>query len=366
MDPTIAEATNSGEFAKVEPLMKNVYRTGGMDFVALLDGRGTVICRGQNPARRGDDLSDSPLVAEVLRRKLPVAGTILLSRKMLEAEGEELAQRARFELIATPAAHPTPEKFRSEGMVAAAAVPILDAQGRIEAILYGGDLLNRRYGIVDSIKQEVFPREVYEGREIGTVTIFQGDLRIATNVKMEDGSRAVGTRLSATVSDEVLRRGGIWAAPAFVVNDWYITLVRADPRSDATGSSACCTSACCKRRSRTSSDVITWVFLAIVTVATLASLVLLFFVYRTGAQPDPPHPRHVAQDDRRAIFRPASAFARRAKWECSARRSIAWPTPSPNARTTETSPRGNRSAGASSWRRSAAWRRASPTKSTIP
>ena len=39
----------------------------------------------------------------------------------------------------------------------------------------------------------------------------------------EDGSRAVGTRMSEAVYDEVIRRGGTWSKPAFVVNDWYIT-----------------------------------------------------------------------------------------------------------------------------------------------
>ena len=114
----------------------------------------------------------------------------------MEAEGGDLAERARFDLIPTPAARPTAELVRTDGMVVAAAVPVLDRQGTMVGILYGGNLLNRRYEIVDAIKQQVFPDEVYQGKEIGTVTIFQGDLRISTNVTMDDGSRAVGTRLS--------------------------------------------------------------------------------------------------------------------------------------------------------------------------
>ena len=46
-------------------------------------------------------------------------------------------------------------------LVIAAAVPVLDAQGRLLAILYGGNLLNRRYEIVDAIQQQVFRREAY-------------------------------------------------------------------------------------------------------------------------------------------------------------------------------------------------------------
>ena len=50
-------------------------------------------------------------------------------------------------------------------------------------------------------------------------------------------TRAVGTRLSQTVYDEVLERGGTWAAPAFVVNDWYITAYEPirDPRQHIIG-----------------------------------------------------------------------------------------------------------------------------------
>src|SRR4030042_1170568 len=58
---------------------------------------------------------------------------------------------------------------------------------------------------------------------MGTATIFQGDLRISTNVKTEDGSRAVGRRVSAEVNDQVLVKGLPWVARAFVVKDWYKT-----------------------------------------------------------------------------------------------------------------------------------------------
>ena len=122
-------------------------------------------------------------------------------------------------------------------MIAAAAVPLLDDDGQLLGVLYGGNLLNRRDALVDSIRQSVFPMYLDSDKAIGTVTIFQGDLRIATNVLGEDGSRAVGTRLSQAVYDEVLERGGTWAAPAFVVNDWYITAYEPirDPRQRIIG-----------------------------------------------------------------------------------------------------------------------------------
>ena len=207
----------------VNPWLDRLRKAASIDVVALLDSRGNVIHRANNPDRQGDPLADNPLVAEVIERGKAASGSIVVSDAELEREGAELAVRARFDLPPTTAAKPTSDKQRSDGMLAAAAVPLFDENGKLLGILYGGDLLNRRSELVDTIKREVFSNETYEGKEIGTVTIFQGDLRIATNVVDEDGSRAVGTRMSETVYDEVIGRGGVWAKPAFVVNDWYIT-----------------------------------------------------------------------------------------------------------------------------------------------
>ena len=158
------------------------------------------------------------------------------------------------QLVATAAARPTADTVRSDGMIVAAAVPVFDARGRLAAVLYAGDLLSRRYEIVDAIRRQVFLRAAYKGQDIGTVAISQDDLRVATTFALADGSRAVGTRLSA-------RRGRRGAGPrphldgaAFVINDWYLTAY--EPiRDPPGGSSACCPWACCRRLSFTSS---TW------------------------------------------------------------------------------------------------------------
>jgi len=65
------------------------------------------------------------------------------------------------------------------------------------------------------------------------VTIFFGDLRVSTNVPNEQGQRAVGTRVSRAVREQVLDRGEDYIGRAFVVNEWYIT--RYVPLSDHLG-----------------------------------------------------------------------------------------------------------------------------------
>ena len=83
-------------------------------------------------------------------------------------------------------------------------------------------MLNRNFKIVDEIKETVYQGVKYQGKDIGTATIFQGDLRISTNVKGDNGGRAIGTRVSEEVYEQVLVKGQRWIDRAYVVNSWYI------------------------------------------------------------------------------------------------------------------------------------------------
>jgi two-component system NtrC family sensor kinase len=107
-------------------------------------------------------------------------------------------------------------------MTLAAAVPVFEA-GNFLGVLYGGVLLNGSQEIVDSVRDTVFQQETYNGRSIGTATIFLNDLRISTNVISLNGNRAIGTLASEEVEKLVLKEGKKWIDRAFVVNDWYIT-----------------------------------------------------------------------------------------------------------------------------------------------
>ncbi|MFV8827803.1 methyl-accepting chemotaxis protein [Alkalihalobacterium sp. APHAB7] len=76
----------------------------------------------------------------------------------------------------------------------------------------GTTVMNENYDVVDEI-----------GNETGdTVTIFQGDTRIATNV-MVDGQRAIGTQVSAQVAQAVLNEGNNYYGEAEVAGHMYQT-----------------------------------------------------------------------------------------------------------------------------------------------
>jgi two-component system NtrC family sensor kinase len=194
----------------------------GLDFLTLLDQKGRVVYRFHNPHLSGDSLIGDPFIKLALGKK-GISGTQVLSGEELLKEGEALARKATLRLIPTPKAKPTEKVEETSGMVLKSAHPVIDFNGEVLGVLTGGVLLNRNYEIVDRIKNIVFQDAKYKGKEIGTATIFLGDLRISTNVMDKGGNRAIGTRAMKEVQEQVLEKGIPWIQRAFVVEDWYIT-----------------------------------------------------------------------------------------------------------------------------------------------
>ncbi len=193
-----------------------------LDFLNLVDAKGRVRIRAGNPDLHGDEVDDQ-VVDWALSHRAVAVSTGIMSREQLKKNDGGLAERAAIEIVPTPKARSGSETKETSGMVIEAAAPILGYDGAMIGALYGGKLLNRNHRIVDKVKDIVYRGERYNGKDIGTATIFQGDLRIATNVMRSDGDRAIGTRVSWEVYDQVINKGIPWIGRAFVVNDWYIT-----------------------------------------------------------------------------------------------------------------------------------------------
>ena len=203
-----------------------------LDILTITDKNGRIVLRLRNQSSAGDQ-PDNELVRQVLNKKEVVTSTLILSKGELMKEGEDLANQAYFKIQPTPKAKPTTKEEETSGMALLAAVPIFDTEGNFIGVMYGGRLLNRDYTIVDKIKDVVFQGETYKGKDIGTSTLFQSDLRISTNVRQLDGTRAVGTRIAENVFDQVLVKGKSYTDRAFVVNNWYITAY--EPIRDISG-----------------------------------------------------------------------------------------------------------------------------------
>ncbi|HEX7928106.1 MAG TPA: cache domain-containing protein, partial [bacterium] len=121
----------------------------------------------------------------------------------------------------TPNAVPTSRLVETRGMVVHSAVPVM-WDGR-RAALVGGLLLNRNLVFIDTINDLVYREASLPEGSVGTATLFLDDVRVSTNVRLFEGRRALGTRVSAAVRSAVLDQGRTWLDSAFVVNDWYIS-----------------------------------------------------------------------------------------------------------------------------------------------
>jgi two-component system NtrC family sensor kinase len=189
-----------------------IRKEAGFDFLNLTDAAGRVLTRVSRPDRTLDDVSSISIVRAALSGKL-AAGTEALSAAVLENEDPALLPRARFRIGADE---------KTLGMALVAAAPVRDAQGGVIGALYGGLLLSRYFSIVDRIGNLLKAGDL-EGGTAGRATIFQNDVRIATNVRTAAGERALGTLAPKEVSDAVLTRGETWYGRALVVNEWYMS-----------------------------------------------------------------------------------------------------------------------------------------------
>lgn len=216
-------ALQRGDTAGLAEEMDRIQQAEGLDVLTLADAAGRVLYRTGNPGRSGDAASGDGVVQRALRDRTPTVATEVVSAEELAVEAPALVRQAEMVLEPTPRARARRDMKTAGGMMQKGAAPVFTPAGRHLGVLYGGVLLNRNYTIVDKIRLTVFKEEEYKGRPVGTATIFQDDVRISTNVRNADRTRAVATQASAEVAAAVLDRGDTWRDRAFVVNDWYLS-----------------------------------------------------------------------------------------------------------------------------------------------
>lgn len=164
--------------------------------------------------------SDSEIVQKVYKTAQDSGASRIVSKDEIE---KLIVNFESLNLKDTPKARPTDKKVLNEAMVLEYAKPFIAADGTVEKILVGGKLVNQNDRLIDSIVNTVFERKLYKGKPVGTITIFQDDVRIATNVMDHGGRRALGTRVSEVVYNRVFEEHDQWFDRAFVVTDWYFT-----------------------------------------------------------------------------------------------------------------------------------------------
>ena len=221
------------------PIIQDIFATGvteniqsdldyekkyeNLDILTVVDKSGTVVLRTNYPYNTGDNLYQQEIIKSALNNKVTIASSTIVPGEFLAKESPRLAENAHIVFSDTPMARPSPETEIRTGLLLAVAAPIFSDAKLLIGTFFGGVLLNINYTIVDTIKQTVFQGMMYKGKDIGTATIFQDDVRISTNVLTEQGTRAIGTRVAENVYNLVVDNGLPWVDRAYVVNNWYIT-----------------------------------------------------------------------------------------------------------------------------------------------
>ncbi|MGP8304981.1 sensor histidine kinase [Vibrio sp. YIC-376] len=144
----------------------------------------------------------------------------VLNKDELEQLDPELAKRAEVSILSQESGKET------RGLVSRTVIPVYNRFNDLIGFLDGGLLLNNSTVLVDQIRDLIYPTSNDRLRPVGTLTLFLSDLRVSTNVPLDSDhrlGRAIGTKVSTEVSEQVLSRGEQWVGRAFVYDAWYIT-----------------------------------------------------------------------------------------------------------------------------------------------
>tara|TARA_R110001606_G_scaffold395664_2_gene568535 strand:- start:157503 stop:159581 length:2079 start_codon:yes stop_codon:yes gene_type:complete len=219
--PMVTLLTKEQEAVEIKPLLEQLQKEKGFDFIQLITVNGCDYWQANNCA-----IKKSPLLIKALSG-VAATGVEIFSSQELGHKNPSLAKMAYLPLVQTPHAQPSRNTVEDRGMVLHSYYPIRGTgDGEIKAILVGGVLLNRNFKFVDTLRDLVYSKGSLAEDGLGTVTIFLEDVRISTNVPghlQTPTERAIGTRVSTEVKQQVLTEGRQWIDRAFVVSEWYIS-----------------------------------------------------------------------------------------------------------------------------------------------
>ncbi|MCX7943793.1 MAG: ATP-binding protein [Deltaproteobacteria bacterium] len=175
------------------------------------------------------------------KKKLPRAESIIKNirnpefSETLSVEDIAILTRAdqdsySIKIIDTERAYPEDRSILKE-VLCISSMSSFEYSGKIY-YLYGGIILNKNFDFVDKIREIIFSGEFHRGKPVGTVTIFSGPIRIATNVLLNEKTRAIGTVIQDIVGETLLEKNKEFIGRAFVVNSWYLGAYRLIPTRD--------------------------------------------------------------------------------------------------------------------------------------
>ena len=108
------------------------------------------------------ETTSSDIVKSAFDSRKGIGGTRIMSDEELSRIDPSLVETTRIQIRATPMALPTDKKQLDAVMVKEYALPVLDKNGKVEKVYYGGRIINRDYELVDKIRLLVFGSETIQ------------------------------------------------------------------------------------------------------------------------------------------------------------------------------------------------------------
>lgn len=234
----LASALARGDSAQLNRALSDAAEALGLDFLLLVDPQGRVAAASGDGRAVGSGGRGRWSVARDALQGYAAHGLEVFSAAELWAVSNDLPTRALLPLRPTRNAAPDSRTLEDRGLMIHLAAPTPGPPQSGDGLmaswaLEGGVLLNGAQWVVDRIDAVVYRDASLPLGSRGTATLFLGDARIATNVPLPQGGRALGTRVSQAVADKVLGRGEIWLGSAFVVSDTYVSAY--EPLTDTGG-----------------------------------------------------------------------------------------------------------------------------------
>jgi len=211
---------DAGQASDLAAFLHEVSVRQRLDFLYLMASDGQILASAF-PLSSTDMRQDWPVVQSAFRGQ-PLTQFEVYSEKELGKFSPALARKARVEIVRDGKVDANAPEVESRGLVLHSAGGVSLPDGKTAALV-GGVLLNNNLSFVDTINSIIYSGSGLPQGSRGTVTIFLDDIRVSTNMRLFEGRRAIGTRVSDQVRHAVLDEGRTWLNSAFVVNDWYVS-----------------------------------------------------------------------------------------------------------------------------------------------
>ena len=216
-------ALENGQPAALIALLQQFKQREGLDFVNLRSPDGSLLLTDQSLA---DQNTETPFRATARADGRAAASIEVLAPAAMATLAAPLLPQVAVPIVPTRNAAPSERTLEDRAMVVLANAAVRGPGNQVLGHIQAGVLLNRNLPFIDHINEIVYPPGSLPFGSRGTATLFLDDVRISTNVRLfadDPRNRAIGTRVSQTVHDEVLLRGNTWLDRAFVVSDWYVS-----------------------------------------------------------------------------------------------------------------------------------------------